>query len=128
MSNEEMHDAQPNALVTFIDRLPVGVRARLVALYRTSLLNESSLILNALEREDLSAAGATAHKLWGGAANLQDERVAHVAKLIETAAVQGQLIPAKEAGLALSVACELSIKLLDQYFDPGSSDSMGSRQ
>jgi HPt (histidine-containing phosphotransfer) domain-containing protein len=128
VSNDQMYDAQPNALVTFIDRLPVGVRARLVALYRASLLNESSQILNALEREDLSAAGATAHKLWGGSANLQDERVAHVAKLIETAAAQGQLSSAKEAGLALRAACESSIKILDQYFDPGSSDSIGSRQ
>ena len=128
MSPNEQHEDQPVALLRFVDRLPVGVRAKLVALYRTSLLNEGRLILDALQREDLAVAGAAAHKLWGGAANLQDTGVAEVAKRIETAAADGQLGMAQAAGLALSEACESSIKVLDRYLNFGSPDLPGSRQ
>lgn len=100
------------AMFAFIDRLPETIRGRVVGLYLTSLARDAGLIETALAAGDLSAAGATAHKLWGGAANLQDVGVAKFAKTIETSAKEGQLEPARAAGAALSALAQRNAALL----------------
>jgi HPt (histidine-containing phosphotransfer) domain-containing protein len=114
-----LHDETPekksSPLLVFIERLPAGVRPKLITLYRESLTRESGLIIEALDRDDLALAGSLAHKLWGGAANLQDFDVAQVAKLIETAALDNRLDVAKEASIPLQAACEASVRALARF-------------
>jgi HPt (histidine-containing phosphotransfer) domain-containing protein len=102
-------------LLAFIDRLPAGVREKLALLYLESLARESALILDALQKGELQAAGALAHKLWGGAANLQDLELARVAKLIEVAAIEQKLDAANKAALALPSCCSISMAVLQRY-------------
>ena len=115
MHLDDIPEDKSNPLVGFIDRLPASVRGKLISLYRESLSRESTLILAALGRDDLGAAGALAHKLWGGAANLQDTEVARIAKLIEVAALENRLSAAKEAGSALGNQCLASATALQRY-------------
>lgn len=100
------------AMFAFIDRLPETIRARVVGLYLTSLARDAGLIESALAAGDLPSAGATAHKLWGGAANLQDVNLAQFAKAVETSAKDGQLEPARAAGAALGVRAQTSATVL----------------
>lgn len=100
------------AMFAFIDRLPETIRGRVVGLYLTSLARDAGLIAQALAAGDLAAAGATAHKLWGGAANLQDLHLADLARKIETAAKESQLETAQSAGAALAGRAQRSAGLL----------------
>ena len=100
------------AMFAFIDRLPQTIQGRVVGLYLTSLARDVGLIESALAVGDLPAAGATAHKLWGGAANLQDVHLAQFAKEVETSAKDGQLESARTAGAALGIRAKTSASLL----------------
>lgn len=115
MPHDEAPQRNSNSLLAFIDRLPAGVRPKLITLYRESLTRESGLIIEALGRDDLATAGALAHKLWGGAANLQDTDVAEVAKRIETAALDKRLNDAKVSGASLKLVCGNSVTALDRH-------------
>jgi HPt (histidine-containing phosphotransfer) domain-containing protein len=115
MLHDDTPEQKSNPLLAFIERLPAGVRPKLITLYRESLTRETGLIIEALGRDDLAVAGSLAHKLWGGAANLQDSNVAHVAKLIETAALDNRLVDAKGASISLQAACQASVMALARY-------------
>lgn len=115
MLHDETPEKKLSPLLVFIERLPAGVRPKLITLYRESLTRESGLIIEALGRDDLALAGSLAHKLWGGAANLQDSDVAQVAKLIEAAALDNRLDVAKEASIPLQAACEASVAALARF-------------
>ena len=115
MTTIDTGEDMSSPLLTFIDRLPAGVREKLVLLYLESLERESTLIRDALQKDELQTAGALAHKLWGGAANLQDMELARIAKLIEVAAIDQKLDAAKQAVSALQSRCSISKTELQRY-------------
>lgn len=113
-------DASLEPMHALLARLPPPVQATMVRMYRDALGEQLALVRAALDGSDAAALQATAHKIAGSAAMMQDRELSLAARAIEAAAVETDLPRAGEGWQQLQDRALATLAgLASRYPQPG---------